>query len=173
MKNSEFQKRLVENPKPLIVDIWAPWCGPCRAMDPVFKQVSQKYIGQMDVLKVNTDESPEVLKSLGVLGIPTVVGFAHGKEILRRTGIQPVEVLEILFDSALHQRKPIIIPLTQVDRLFRSVAGLALLISGWIFGHSLVLLGIGGWLIFSAFYNLCPIYRAIVSRLAALFSCSQ
>lgn len=168
MKNSDFQKRLLENPRPIIVDLWAPWCGPCRAMEPAFKQTSEKYHGQVDILKVNADESPEVVKALGVMGIPTVVGFANGKEILRRTGMQSPKALDILFDSTLHQRKPGVIPPTPVDRLIRSGAGLALITLGWFTGQSILLIGIGSVLLFSAFYDRCPIYRAIVPRLTAL-----
>jgi thioredoxin len=169
MKNSEFQKRLNEDPKPVIVDLWAPWCAPCRAMEPAFRQTSQKYIGQVDVLKINADESPEVLKALGVMGIPTVVGFAGGVEILRRTGIQSAEALDIIFDSTLHQRKPAIIPPAPIDRLIRSGVGLAGIALGWFSGQSILLMGIGGVLVFSAFYDRCPIYRAIIPRLATLF----
>jgi thioredoxin 1 len=139
-------------------------------MEPAFKQIGQKYVGQVDILKINADESPEVLKVLGVMGIPTVVGFAQRKEILRRTGMQSVEALDILFDSTLHQRKPVIIPQAPIDRLIRSAAGLALLILGWFFGQSFILMGIGGVLLFSAFYDRCPIYKAIVPRLVTLFS---
>jgi len=173
MKQNEFNIRLKKNPRPVVVDLWAPWCAPCRAMEPAFRQVSQKYAGQVDVLKINADESPEVLKSLGVMSIPTVIGFANGKEILRRTGMQSVEVLNILFDSALHQRKPLVIPPAPGARLIRSTAGLALLISGWFIGHSFLLMGLGGGLLFSAFYDRCPIYRAFVPRLAALFNRSK
>ena len=173
MKNTEFQKRLVENPKPVIVDLWAPWCAPCRAMQPAFKQTSQKYMGQVDVLKINADDSPEVLKALGVMGIPTVVGFVNGKEILRRTGMQSAEALDILFDSTLHQRKPTTIPPAPIDRLIRTGAGLALMLLGWFNGPSVLLIGIGGVLLFSAFYDRCPIYKAIVPRLTALFQRSR
>jgi thioredoxin 1 len=169
MKNVEFQKRLAQNSKPVIVDLWAPWCAPCRAMEPAFKQISQKYRDQVDVLKINADESPEVLKALGVMGIPTVVGFAGGKEILRRVGMQSAEGLDILFDATLHQRKPAINPPAPIDRLIRSVVGLALLALGWFWGQSLLIMAIGGILLFSAFYDRCPIYKAIVPRLAAIF----
>jgi len=167
MTNDEFQKRLAENVKPVIVDLWASWCGPCRAMEPAFKQTSQKYIDQVDVLKINADESPEVLKALGVMGIPTVIGFAGGKEILRRTGMQSFEALDIIFDSTLHQRKPAIIPLAPIDRLIRSGAGLAFIALGWYTGQSILLMGMGAVLLFSAFYDRCPIYRAIVPKLVS------
>lgn len=169
MKNSEFQKRVRQNPKPVIVDLWAPWCAPCRVMEPAFKQASQKYSDSVEVLKINADESPEVLKALGVMGIPTVVGFAGGKEILRRTGVQSAEMLDVIFDATLHQRKPAIMPPAPLDRLIRSVAGLSFIALGWLSWHSILLVAIGGVLVFSAFYDRCPIYRAIVPRLTALF----
>jgi thioredoxin len=168
MNQNEFRNRLNENPRPVIVDLWAAWCVPCRRMEPAFKQVSQKYAGQVDVWKINADESPEILKALGVMGIPTVVGFAHGKEILRRTGIQSAEALGIIFEAALHERKPAIIPPAPIDRLLRSGAGLAFLALGWFFGQSIILMVIGGALIFSAVYDRCPIYRAIIPHVTAL-----
>jgi thioredoxin len=167
MTNDEFQKRLVENEKPILVDLWAPWCAPCRAMEPAFKKNAQKYIDQVDVLKINADESPEVLKALGVMGIPTVIGFAGGKEILRRTGMQSAEALDILFDSTLHQRKPTMIPPAPIDRLIRSGAGLAFIALGWFTGQSILLMGIGAVLLFSAFYDRCPIYRSVIKRLVS------
>jgi thioredoxin 1 len=169
MQNSEFQNYINENPKPVIVDLWAPWCAPCRAMEPALKQTSQKYIDQVDVLKINADESPEVMRALGVMGIPTVVGFAGGKEILRRTGMQSAETLDILFDSTLHERKPPVIPTAPLDRLIRTSAGLAVIAIGWFSGQSIILMGLGGILLFSAFSDRCPIYQAIAPKLTALF----
>jgi thioredoxin len=170
MNQNQFIKKLSENPRPVIVDFWASWCLPCRTMEPAFKKTSQKYDGKVDVLKINADESPEVLKNLHVFGIPTVIGFAGGKEILRRTGVQSAETLDILFDATLQQRKPAIIPPAPMDRLLRSAAGIALLALGWFSGgSSWLIMGIGAVVLFSAFYDRCPIYRAIIPRLTALF----
>jgi len=169
MEKSEFSARISQSARPVIVDLWAPWCAPCRAMEPAFKQVRQKYNGQVDILKINADESPEVIRALGVMSIPTVVGFAHGKEILRRTGMQSREALDSLFDATLHERRPAIVPPTPVNRLLRSGVGLGLAALGWFWGPSILLIVLGGVLIFSAFYDRCPIYRAIVPRLKTLF----
>jgi thioredoxin len=169
MKNSEFKRRVTLNHLPVIVDFWAPWCGPCKAMAPAFKQASQKYQGQVDVLKINADESTEVLKALGVMGIPTVIAFAGGKEILRRTGLQSAEMLDLLFDAALHQRKPAIIPPTPIARWLRSAAGMIMAAVGWYFWQSIPLVVLGGIFLFSAFYDRCPVYRAIIPRLVSLF----
>jgi thioredoxin len=169
MNKNDFFSRINKSTKPVIVDLWAPWCGPCRAMQPAFKQISQKYAEEVFVLKINADESPEVLKALGVRGIPTVIGFAHGKEILRRTGMQSAQALDILFDSTLNERKPAVMPLAPIDRILRAAGGLALLVIGWIIWQSIILIALGAVLLFSAVYDRCPIYNTIAPRLAAMF----
>ena len=169
----EFQKLLMDSPKPLIVDLWAPWCGPCRAMVPALLQTGQKYAGQVDVLKINADESPEVIQFLGVMGIPTVIGFANGNEIVRRTGLQSHDALDMIFGATLHQNRAVITPPAPLDRWIRSGAGLALTALGWFWGQSMLLVGLGGVLLFSAFYDRCPIYKALAPRVSALFQRSH
>lgn len=173
MNQKEFYRRLNTNPRPVIVDLWAPWCSPCKMMEPAFKTVSQKYAGQVDVLKINADESPEVLKALGVMGIPTVIAFAKGKQILRRTGVQSAEMLDLLFDSALNQRKPAVVPPAPLDRLVRIVLGIALIVLGWFFSQYWFFYILGSIALFSAFYDRCPVYRTIAPRIVALFNRSS
>ena len=169
MNRNEFFSRINKSAKPVIVDLWAPWCAPCRAMQPAFKQVSQKYTDQVFVFKINADESPDVLQALGVRGIPTVIGFAHGKEILRRTGMQNAQSLDLMFEVTINERKPDVMPLAPRDRILRAGAGLALAVAGALTGWSILLLALGGVLLFSAVYDRCPIYRAIAPRLSSLF----
>ena len=169
MNKNDFFSRINKSARPIIVDLWAPWCTPCRAMQPAFKQVSQKFENQVFVLKINADESPEVLKALRVRGIPTVIGFSQGKEILRRTGIQNLQTLDLIFESTINERKPVVMPIATRDRILRIVFGVALLIIGWFGSHSLILLAPGAIVLFTAVYDRCPVYRAIMPRLVSLF----
>ena len=174
MKKAEFQRRLKTSPRPIIVDLWAPWCAPCRAMEPAFKQASAKYTGKVDVLKINADESPDVLNALGVRGIPTVVAFANEKEIMRRTGMQTANALEMMFEAAVNKRKPAVMPPAPIARVVRTILGAALIIVGWFTGgHSIVLMVLGVAVLFSAFYDRCPIYRAVVTRVKSFFQRSK
>lgn len=168
MKTEAFYTKLKANPRPVIVDLWAPWCAPCRVMEPTLKQVTQKYKGQVDVWKINADEAADLLRSLKVMGIPTTIGFAQGQEIIRKTGVQSVESMDILFDATLHQRSAVILPPAPADRWLRSIAGLLIIVLGWILWHSLIIAAIGGVVVFSAFYDRCPIFRAVAPRVLSL-----
>lgn len=169
MKKIEFQRKIKYNPRPIIVDLWAPWCSPCKAMAPAFKAVSQKYSGQVDVLKINVDESPEVIKELGVMSIPTVIGFAKGEEILRRTGMQTQSMLEFFFEATHSEKKPDIMPPAPATRIIRTMLGLAIAALGWFMWQSLWLVVLGGIVVFSGYYDRCPIFRAVAPRIKNLF----
>lgn len=168
MKTDEFYTKLKDTPRPVIVDLWAPWCAPCRAMEPSLKMVAQKYENQVDVWKINVDQSPEVARTLKVMGIPTTIGFAQGQEIIRKTGVQSAEALDVLFDATLNRRDAVILPPAPVDRWVRSIIGLIMIGVGWSSLHSLVVVAIGAVVLFSAFYDRCPIFRAVAPRLVGL-----
>lgn len=173
MKKQEFLRKIKYNSRPVVVDLWAPWCSPCKAMAPGFKEVSQKFSGQVDVLKINADDSPDVMKYLGVMSIPTVIGYAKGEEIVRRTGMQTQGMLEFFFETTLSQKKPAIMPPAPAARLFRTVLGLGIAALGWFVWHSILIAIVGGVVIFTGYYDRCPVFRAIAPRIKNLFQRSK
>ncbi len=86
---------------PVLVDVWAPWCGPCRMVAPAVADTATRLAGKLKVVKLNADEAPGASGSLGVQGIPTLVLFHQGKEIARQVGALPAEALGRWVDRAL------------------------------------------------------------------------
>lgn len=169
-----FESQIRETGEAVVVDLWAPWCGPCKAIEPALKQLEARYGGQVKLLRLNADEHPEVLRGLGVFSIPTLLAYKGGAEVTRRTGAASQAVLDGLFQAALlgqptpAQRQVSTGP-TQLDRLVRLTLGMVLFSLGLVNLFSLggstlvsggiILLGMGVG--FLAVYDRCPVYRAI------------
>ena len=79
---------------PVIVDLWAPWCGPCVSFAPTFQKVAIESIGRYVFTKVDTEKFPDASSSLGVRGIPTIVAFKNGKEVKRQSGAMPEQMFK-------------------------------------------------------------------------------
>jgi thioredoxin 1 len=180
MNIPDFNRRLAANPRPLVVDFWAPWCMPCRVIEPALKNLEAAYAGQVDVLRLNADESPDLLRLLGVFSIPTLVAYRDGVEVARRTGAASQAVLEGLFRAALSGVQPVAgehlaAGPTSLDRLVRLTGGISLFGLGLVSllslgGSALVswgLIALGLALGFSGVYDRCPVYRAISGWLKA------
>ncbi len=91
--DSAFEKTVLESKLPVIVDFWAPWCGPCRMVAPTLDKLAKENAGSLLVTKVNTDENPEWAMKYQVQGIPTMLFVADGKVIHRQVGAMPEPML--------------------------------------------------------------------------------
>ena len=141
---------------------------PCRAIEPVIKQLEQQYSGQVDVWKVNADDNPSLLQSLGVRGIPTLIAFRNGQEVSRSIGARSPAALEKLFTASLGEETPAERGIAPTNRTLRLIAGTGLLVLGLFSGPSWLLVGVAGLVFFSAVYDRCPIWQALAPRLARL-----
>jgi thioredoxin 1 len=87
-----FKKDVIESAEPVLVDFWAPWCGPCRMVGPIIERVGEKVAGKAKVYKLNVDENPVTSSQYGITGIPTVIIFKNGQVVREFVGVQPEQV---------------------------------------------------------------------------------
>lgn len=101
ISDNDFDRIISESELPVLVDFWAPWCGPCRMVAPVVEAVAQEYDGKLKVVKVNVDENPSTASSFGIMSIPTLGVFKDGQIVKRLVGYMPKETLKANLDRVL------------------------------------------------------------------------
>ncbi len=94
VSDGTFEEDVVKASEPVLVDFWAPWCGPCKRVGPVLEELARKLEGKLKVAKMNVDENTSVPAQLGIRSIPTMVIYKDGKVVDTRVGALPLEELE-------------------------------------------------------------------------------
>lgn len=104
--DATFEDLVLKAERPVVVDFWAVWCGPCRMVAPEMEKLAAKYEGAVDVVKVDIDANPQVQRAFNIMSIPTIAFFAPGKQPMGVVGFRPMEQLESQFGLAEYAPAP-------------------------------------------------------------------
>ena len=99
--SANFEEMVLNSPKPVLLDFWATWCGPCRMVGPVIEKLGEKYQDTAVIAKVDVDAEPDLARRFGIMSIPTVVFLKNGKEFERLVGVQNPQVYMDILDKNL------------------------------------------------------------------------
>jgi thioredoxin 1 len=99
--DATFEAEVVKSGRPVLVDFWAPWCGPCIAMEPALEELTKEFEGKVDVAKLNVDENPTTSQSFDVMSIPNMVLFKNGKPVERIIGLTSKDKVAGVLSAAI------------------------------------------------------------------------
>jgi thioredoxin 1 len=91
LTDQNFEQEVKQSKIPVLVDFWAPWCGPCQMIGPIMEELMKENEGKIKIGKLNVDENPQIAANYGVMSIPTVILFKEGQEITRKIGLENKE----------------------------------------------------------------------------------
>ncbi len=101
VESGTFQGEVLDSALPVMVDFWAPWCGPCKLLTPTIEELARDYDGKAKVVKINVDDNQDLATKYGIRGIPTVMVFKGGKPVASLVGMRPKAELAQALDAAL------------------------------------------------------------------------
>ncbi len=93
LNESNFEQEVLNSPVPVLVDFWAPWCGPCKMMGPVLEEIAAELDGKAKVCKVNVDDNPELAEKYGIMSIPNFIAFKGGQVAGQQVGAVPKDAI--------------------------------------------------------------------------------
>ena len=101
LTDKRFEAEVLKSALPVLIDLWAPWCGPCRMLSPVVEKLSEEYKGRVKVFKLNTDDNPNTAAEYRVQAIPTLLFFKGGQLVEQTVGVQPEKEIRQRLDNLL------------------------------------------------------------------------
>jgi len=101
LTGDKWEDEVLKSVTPILVDFWAPWCGPCKMLGPIVETLAEENAGKIKIAKINVDENKETAVGLGIRGIPTLVFFKDGNEVKRLVGAQGKEQLQQAIDEVI------------------------------------------------------------------------